>query len=201
LNILDDIQIKLEKHKSQYNYLVLLLSLKCFLINHYECHWYIFTNQLEDQEKLNENQKLSFYYFKDLNEKNIQSLHIKPIELLIMPKNKRLELLKIVESKIEDLTYDQIIIIDSYRTDPFQQDILFDYVIDNSFFDNETKKIYSKRHEDGNKLIDFAKISDEYYESALNISRQNKIKDYWKNIWGISNNYNDPTIIENLILK
>jgi hypothetical protein len=111
------------------------------LINHYECHWYIFTNQLEDQEKLNENQKLSFYYFKDLNEKNIQSLHIKPIELLIMPKNKRLELLKIVESKIEDLTYGQIIIIDSYRTDPFQQDILFDYVINNSYFDNETKKI------------------------------------------------------------
>jgi hypothetical protein len=81
------------------------------------------------------------------------------------------------------------------------QNILFDYVINNSFFDNETKKIYSKRHEDGNKLIDFAKISSEYYESALNISRQNKIKDYWKNIWGISNNYNDHTIIENLILR
>ena len=45
LIILDSKNIKLEKHKSQYNYLVLLLSLKCFLINHYECHWYIFTNQ------------------------------------------------------------------------------------------------------------------------------------------------------------
>ena len=195
-----EILLRLEQIRDSDNFLNILISLKCYLINAPESYYYIFKNQITDQQELNEKQSLSFFQIKQQNEKNLSSLGVKSTEMILMPKNKKLFILEIVDSLINDIIMDDILIFDLARLNPFINDILFEFIRNSGHFDANTKDIYKKRNKDREKLLSFVQYESEYYESCLNLSRYNKALMFWKNSWGCLEKYKETSNIDYLII-
>ena len=120
-----------------------------------------------------------------------------------MPKNKRLALIPYIENYIEELLGDNILVVDKVRFDPYQEDSLYYFIIENkSELNKNIISLYEARKIDLIKLLDYAKIEKNLYESFYLLSKRNKVVDYWKNIWGKNQSYSSDNygIIEHLIL-
>ncbi len=200
MSIKENFITQILKHKNSDSFLDYLISVKCFLINAPDSHWYIFKNSVLDQKELNEKQSLSSFQIRQINERNIEKLGLKPIDLIIFPKNRKLELLNIIDNYINDIILDDILIFDTARVNPFNTDPLYDFIDNSAFISEENKNIYQKRLNEKEKLINFFQYEPQIFNTCLNVSRYNKAIDFWKNTWGISFNYNNPTEIDYLII-
>ena len=138
--------------------------------------------------------------FKKINEDNIKKIGIKPIDLYLLPKNKKLYLINLIEEIFEDLQLK--VVYDKIRLNPFYEDVLYNFIKDHQDqFSKNIINIYKTRNKDAKYLLEEANIENQIYETCFIIARKNKITDYWINTWGGSTNYKDPTLIEHLIIK
>jgi len=199
LNTLLEISNKITQC-SQNDRLEIIISLRAFLFDSPVYYWIDFTYSKNYEQDLINCQILNPNLFKKINEDNIKKIRIKPIDLYLLPKNKKLYLINLIEEIFEDLQLN--VVYDKIRLNPFYEDALFNFIKDHQ--DQFSKNIidtYKTRNKDVNYLLDEANIEHQIYETCFVISRKNKIIDYWTNIWGQSTNYKDSTLIEHLIIK
>ena len=200
MNPIDNIKNKISKHIKSHSILDILLTIKCYLTNNEENPWYVFQGTKKDLIILEIKHSLDYFNHKEINDSILSMISIKPIELILMPQNRKISLLAYIDDLIQEHSENKFIIIDSARTNPFLRDDLFIYLSENNF-DSDILEIYKKRSEYKNKILDFANLDHYHFKTCLEKSREIKIIDYWKNIWGLGTSYNkDNSIIENLIL-
>ena len=182
--------------------LEILISMRAFILEIYECPWALIDHKNNLNDQILDLQNKSLQHYKNINERNIKKLHINPIEILILPKNKKNKLLKLVDSLIENNINEKEILFDKLRSDPFAEDNLLKFILDHS--ENININIlsnYQLRNHEAKELLSKANIHFHYYHSCFVISRMNKIKDYWINIWGIEEKYRKISFIDYIILK
>ncbi len=185
---------------SQNDRLEIIISLRAFLFDSPVYYWIDFTYSNNYEQDLTNCQILNPNILKKINEDNIKKIGIKPIDLYLLPRNKKLYLINLIEEIFEDLQLK--VVYDKIRLNPFYEDILFDFIKDHQ--DQFSKNIidtYKTRNKALNYLLEEANIEHQIYETCFIIARKNKIIDYWTNIWGGSTNYKDSTLIEHLIIK
>jgi len=200
VNPIDNIKNKISKQLKSHSILDILLTIKCYLTNNEENPWYVFQGTKKDLIILELKQSLDYFNHKNINDSILSMISIKPIELILIPQNRKISLIEYIDDLIEEYSENQIIIIDSARTNPFQKDDLFIYLSENNF-DSDILDIYKRRSEFRNKILEFANLDQHHFKTSVEKSREIKIIDYWKNIWGLGTTYNkDNSIIENLIL-
>jgi hypothetical protein len=119
-----------------------------------------------------------------------------------MPKNKRLILIDLIDEELFSFHNDYIFLIDKIRANPFEQDIVFDFINKNkSEISKSLYRIYEERNMSHKKLLSLAEIKNTIYDTCSSMSKKNKLKDYWVNLWGDSTNYSEEkSIIENIVL-
>jgi hypothetical protein len=199
LNTLSEISNKITQC-SQNDRLEIIISLRAFLFDNPVHYWIDFTYSNNYEQDLINCQISNPNLFKKINEDNIKRIGIKPIDLFLLPKNKKLFLINLIEEIFEDLEIK--IVYDKIRLNPFYEDELFDFIIDHKeHFSKNTIDTYKKRYKDVKYLLEEANIENQIYETCFTVARKNKIIDYWVNIWGVSTNYKDSTLIEHIIIK
>jgi hypothetical protein len=163
-------------------------------------YWIDFTYSEDCEKDLINCQTLNPNLFKKINEDNIKKIGIKPIDLYLLPKNKKLYLINLIEEIFEDLQLE--VVYDKVRLNPFYEDDLYNFIKDHQAkFSRNIIDTYKTRSRDLKYLLEEANIEHQIYETCFVIARKNKIIDYWTNIWGGSTNYKNPTLIEHLIIK
>jgi len=199
LNTLIEISNKITQC-SQNDRLEIIISLRAFLFDSPVYYWIDFTYSENYEKDLISCQIINPNLLKKINEDNIKKIGIKPIDLYLLPKNKKLYLINLIEEIFEDLQLK--VVYDKLRLNPFFEDDLYNFIKDHQ--DQFSKNIintYKTRNKDVNYLLEEANIEHQIYETCFAIARKNKIIDYWTNNWGSSTNYKDPTLIEHLIIK
>jgi hypothetical protein len=198
LNTLDEISNKIIQC-SQDDRLEIIISLRAFLFDSPVYYWIDFTYSDNYEKDLISCQNLSPADLKKINEDNIKKMGIKSIDLFLLPKNKKLYLINLIDEIFEDLQMK--VVFDQLRLNPFYEDNLYNFIKDyKEHFSKNIFETYKTRNKDVNFLLNEASIEHQIYETCFLISRKNKIIDYWTNIWGQSTNYKDSTLIEHLIL-
>ena len=180
-----------------------LISLKNCLTDCFDAPWTIIKNTDNLQEKLEHLQSFSQNDYKFYNEKRLRRIKVSAVDIYLMPKNKRLALIPYIENYIEELLGDNILVVDKVRFDPYQEDLLYYFIIQNkSELNKNIISLYEARKIDLSKLLDYAKVEKNLYESFYLFSKRNKVVDYWKNIWGKYQSYSSDNygIVEHLIL-
>ena len=152
MNPTDDIKNKISKHIKSHSILDILISIKCYLTNNEENPWYVFQGTKKDSIILEIKQSLDYNNHKNINDSILAMVSIKPIELILIPKNRKISLIEYIDDLIEEYSGNKIIIIDSARTNPFSEDILFNYLKTNNF-DDVIINIYNKRSESKHKIL------------------------------------------------
>jgi hypothetical protein len=199
LNTLIEISNKITQC-SQNDRLEIIISLRAFLFDSPVYYWIDFTYSNNYEQDLINCQILNPNLFKKINEDNIKKIGIKPIDLYLLPKNKKLYLINLIEEIFEDLQLK--VVYDKIRLNPFYEDVLFSFIKDHQdLFSKKIIDTYKTRNKDVNYLLEEANIEHQIYETCFVIARKNKIIDYWTNIWGQSTNYKDSTLVEHLIIK
>ena len=184
---------------SQNDRLEIIISLRAFLFDSPVHYWIDFTYSNNYEKDLVDCQNLSPIVLKKINEDNIKKIGIKSIDLFLLPKNKKLYLINLIDEIFEDLQVK--VVFDKLRLNPFYEDSLYNFIKDHrEQFSKNIIETYKTRNKDVIYLLNEASIEHQIYETCFLISRKNKIIDYWTNIWGQSTNYKDSTLIEHLIL-
>ena len=184
---------------SQNDRLEIIISLRAFLFDSPVHYWIDFTYSDNYEKDLVDCQNLSPNILKKINEDNIKKIGIKSIDLFLLPKNKKLYLINLIDEIFEDLQVK--VVFDKLRLNPFYEDSLYNFIKDHrDQFSKNIIETYKTRNKDVIYLLNEASIEHQIYETCFLISRKNKIIDYWTNIWGQSTNYKDSTLIEHLIL-
>ena len=184
---------------SQSDRLEIIISLRAFLFDSPAHYWIDFTYSDDYEKDLVNCQNLNPAILKKINEDNIKKIGLKSIDLFLLPKNKKLYLINLIDEIFEDLEVK--VVFDKLRLNPFYEDSFFDFIKEHrEQFSNNIFETYKARNKDVNFLLNEASIEHEIYETCFLMSRKNKIIDYWINIWGHSTNYKDSTLIEHLIL-
>ena len=196
----DLIKDKILKQSEHISFLEILIALKCYLTNNEENAWYIFQNNDQDQTYLLSNQNLNYLSYKQKNDSLLLLVYLKPIDIILLAKNKKINLLEFVDDLILSYTSNETVIIDYLRTNPFQEDYLFKYITEKQFH-KTIFDIYLTRNIDKQRIINLSKKKSKYYRSCAEKSKELKISDYWKNIWGLGLSYNlEKSIVDNIIL-
>jgi hypothetical protein len=199
LNTLIEISNKITQC-SQNDRLEIIISLRAFLFDDPVYYWIDFTYSDNYEADLINCQIIKPNLFKKINEDNIKKIGIKPIDLFLLPRNKKLYLINLIEEIFEDLQLN--VVYDKIRLNPFHEDVLFNFIKDHQEqFSKNIIETYQTRNKDLKYLLEEASIEHQIYETCFVIARKNKIIDYWTNIWGGSTNYKDSTLIEHLIIK
>lgn len=179
--------------------LEILISVRAFLFDNPEINGLVFENYSTYNEVLDNSKYKSNKTIKFQNEKNIKKIGLKSQDLLLLPRNKKNSLILLVDSLIEEFNF--TIVFDKIRADPFMPDDLFNFIKNNKpYFSQHNIDLFQKRTKELNSIIEFAKIEKQIYENCFTTSRKNKIRFYWINIWGLSETYLNPGIVENLLL-
>ena len=182
--------------------LEILISMRAFILDIYECPWALIDPKTNINDQIIVLQSCSLTHYKNVNEHNIKKLQLSPIDIFIMPKNKRNKLLLLIDNIIENIKEDKIIIFDVLRSDPFSEDFLLQFILkNNNSINQKIIDLYKVRNKESKDIILKANIQYDYYQSCFIRSRINKIKDYWINIWGIEEKYKSFSLIEYLIIK
>lgn len=199
MNTQSDISNKIIKC-SQENKLEILISLRAFLLGLEDCPWFIFFSNDNKSEIIKKANKKNLQYYKKINESNLRKIQIKPIDIFLLPKNKKNQLIQMLDPII--LNCDCEIIFDKLRSSPFNDDDLLDFILKNiEDFNDEIIQVFDKRSLAKNKLLKEAKITKSIYSSSFSISRKNKIIDYWKNLWGMPDKYQAQSIVDQIIIR
>lgn len=199
MNTQSDISNKIIKC-SQEDKLEILISLRAFLLGLEDCPWFIFFLNDDKSEIIKKTTKKNLNYYKKINESNLRKIQIKPIDVFLLPKNKKNKLIQILDPII--LNFDCEVIFDKLRSSPFNDDDLLDFIMENiEDFNDEIIQVFDQRSLAKNKLLKEAKITKSKYSSSFSISRKNKIIDYWKNLWGMPEKYHAQSIVDQIIIK
>lgn len=186
---------------SQLDKIEILISLRAFLLGHEDCPWFIFCKCFEAEELIIKTHAIDYLTFKKQNEANLKRINLKPIDIFLLPKNKKNIILDHINSVIDDFYPECVILHDCVRSNPYAEDYLFIYIEENdNNFSEAIYNLYKMRSIEKKKLIKDADIPKRIYETSYSISRKNKIIDYWKNTWGLSEKYIDQTIVDQIIL-
>lgn len=113
---------------SQNDRLEIIISLRAFLFDSPVYYWIDFTYSKNYEQDLINCQILNPNLFKKINEDNIKKIGIKPIDLYLLPKNKKLYLINLIEEIFEDLQLN--VVYDKIRLNPFYEDALFNFIKD-----------------------------------------------------------------------
>ena len=184
---------------SQDDRLEIIISLRAFLFDNPVYYWIDFTYSQDYEKDLVNCQNLNPIILKKINEDNIKKIGLKSIDLFLLPKNKKIYLINLIDEIFEDLQVK--VVFDTLRLNPFCEDNLFNFIKDHKdYFSKNIFETYKTRNKDVIYLLNEANIEHQIYETCFLISRKNKVIDYWINIWGQSTNYKDSTLIEHLIL-
>lgn len=176
--------------------------MRAFILDIYECPWVLIDPKTNINDQIIVLQSCSLTHYKNVNEHNIKKLQLSPIDIFIMPKNKRNKLLLLIDNIIENIKEDKIIIFDVLRSDPFSEDFLLQFILkNNNSINQKIVDLYKVRNKESKDILLRANIQYDYYQSCFIRSRINKIKDYWINIWGIEEKYKSFSLIEYLIIK
>ena len=199
MNTQSDISNKIIKC-SQEDKLEILISLRAFLLGLEDCPWFIFFPNDDKSEIIKKTTKKNLQYYKKINESNLRKIQIKPIDIFLLPKNKKIKLIQILDPII--LNFDCEVIFDKLRSSPFNDDDLLNFIMENiEDFNDEIIQVFDQRSLAKNKLLKEAKITKSKYSSSFSISRKNKIIDYWKNLWGMPEKYHAQSIVDQIIIK
>jgi len=186
---------------SQLDKIEILISLRAFLLGFEDCPWFIFCESFDAEELIKITHSQSYFSFKKQNEANLKKINLKPIDIFLLPKNKKNAILDHINSVIDDFYPECVILHDCVRSNPYTEDYLFQYIEENDFkFSEAIYKLYKLRSIEKTKLVKDADIPKRIHETIFSISRKNKIIDYWKNTWGLSERYTDQTIVDQIIL-
>jgi len=199
LNTLIEISNKITQC-SQNDRLEIIISLRAFLFDSPVHYWIDFSYSENYENDLIICQNINPNLFKKINEDNIKKIGIKPIDLFLLPRNKKLYLINLIEEIFED--FQLKVVYDKIRLNPFYKDSLYIFIKEHQEqFSKNIIETYERRNKDVNYLLEEASIEHQIYETCFLLSRKNKIIDYWINIWGGTINYKDSTLIEHLIIK
>ena len=124
LNTLIEISNKVNQC-SQNDRLEIIISLRAFLFEHPVHYWISFENHESYEEQLFSCQNLNPSEMKKINENNIRKINLKPIDLFLLPKNKKLQLISLIEEIFEDLQL--TVVYDKLRLNPFDKDDLHNF--------------------------------------------------------------------------
>lgn len=184
----------------QTNDLNYLVSLKAFLCDKNDCPWSLFYNIEELEANIQFMQNKSLSYYKDLNTLNLKKFNINQIEIYLIPRNKRNKLTDEIDEILSSQDY--IFITDELRSNPFNEDTLMNIISENqSLLSEKLIKIYTLRKEFLSRLFIFSNYNNQIFQTSMSLAKNNKIKEYWINIWGSTESYNsDLSVIESLIL-
>jgi hypothetical protein len=199
LNTLVEISNKITQC-SQNDRLEIIISLRAFLFDNPVHYWIDFTYSENYENDLIICQNINPNLFKKINEDNIKKIGIKPIDLFLLPRNKKLYLINLIEEIFED--FQLKVVYDKIRLNPFYEDSLYIFIKEHQEqFSKNIIETYKTRNKDVNYLLEEASIEHQIYETCFLLARKNKIIDYWINIWGGTTKYKDTTLIEHLIIK
>ncbi len=198
MDTLSDIKSKITK-SFQTNDQDFLISLKAFLCDKEDCPWIVIDDN-EPQQIIEYLQSKPLSYFINQNLSNIRKYRISEIDLHILPKNKKIFLINEIEEILN--SWNVIIMSDDLRCCPFDKDTLGNYIQENKDkLNEETIARYTERKQFLKKLFIFSEYKKTIYQSSSVYAKNNKIKEYWKNIWGDPRAYRDhSSSIENIIL-
>ena len=198
MDTLSDIKSKITK-SFQTNDQDFLISLKAFLCDKEDCPWIVIDDN-EPQQIIEYLQSKPLSYFINQNLSNIRKYRISEIDLHILPKNKKIFLINEIEEILD--SWNVIIMSDDLRCCPFNKDTLGNYIQENKDkLNEETIARYTERKQFLKKLFIFSEYKKTIYQSSSVYAKNNKIKEYWKNIWGDPRAYRDhSSSIENIIL-
>ena len=102
MNTLDEISNKIIQC-SQDDRLEIIISLRAFLFDSPVYYWIDFTYSDNYEKDLISCQNLSPADLKKINEDNIKKMGIKSIDLFLLPKNKKLYLINLIDEIFEDI--------------------------------------------------------------------------------------------------
>jgi hypothetical protein len=192
---------KIIAESSQNNKIDILISLRAFLADQEDYPWVYFKNIEEIPDAFSYLHSKNILHFKNINTINLRKAKISPMQIYIMPKNKRLVLIDLIDYELSDFINDYIFLVDKIRANPFEKDLVYEFLINNkSLVDKSLFAVYEERNKSHKKLLNLTEIKKPIYDTCSSVSKKNKLKDYWINIWGDSKNYSENSIIENIVI-
>ena len=192
---------KIITESSQNHKIDILISLRAFLADQEDYPWIYFKNIEEIPDVFSYLHSKNILYFKNINIANLRKAKVSPLQIYIMPKNKRLSLIELIDEELSDFMSDNIFLIDKIRANPFEDDIVFEFLLNNKkSVDKSLIAIYEERNKIHKKLLSVAEIKKPIYDTCSSMSKKNKLKDYWINLWGDSKNYFENSLIENIVI-
>jgi len=192
---------KIITESSQNNKIDVLISLRAFLADQEDYPWVYFKNIEQIPDVFAYLHSKNILQFKNVNINNLRKAKISAVQIYIMPKNKRLPLIELIDDELSDFMSDNIFLIDKIRANPFENDLVYEFLLQNKHIvDKSLFAIYEERNKIHKKLLSIAEIKKPIYDTCSSMSKKNKLKDYWINLWGDSKNYSENSIIENIVL-
>ena len=200
MNNITDLK-KIIAESSQNNKIDILISLRAFLADQEDYPWVYFKNIEEIPDAFSYLHSKNILHFKNINTINLRKAKISPVQIYIMPKNKRLVLIDLIDYELSDFINDYIFLVDKIRANPFEKDLVYEFLINNKrLVDKSLFAVYEERNKSHKKLLNLTEIKKPIYDTCSSVSKKNKLKDYWINIWGDSKNYSENSIIENIVI-
>lgn len=182
---------------SNINELNNLISLRAFLLEQEQCPWFVIEDISSLSKVIEEFEKHQNIYYKNKNTNNIKKFNITPLELYLLPKNKKLIILSLLNEIIEDLSQNSFIIEDLIRINPFNKDTLLELINSNNNLPSDIITKYNKRSQDLTKILEIAEVEKTIYSNCIYTAKKNKIIEYWRQKWGDNKNYHPDA--ENII--
>ena len=192
---------KIITESSQNNKIDILISLRAFLADQEDYPWVYFKKIEEIPDVFLYLHSKNILHFKNINTINLRKAKISPVQIYIMPKNKRLMLIDLIDDELSDFISDHIFLVDKIRANPFEDDLVYEFLSKNkSLVDKSLFAVYEERNKSHKKLLNLTEIKKPIYDTCSSMSKKNKLKDYWINLWGDSKNYSENSIIENIVI-
>ena len=197
---LSDIQKKILQC-SQNDNLEIIISLRAFLLDIPDCPYFLFTSE-NYSPLIQESQKYTLDFYRKKNEFNIRKITLKPIDIHLMPRNKKNSLIELIDGILKNNNIYDVLVYDGIRSNPYCEDELFEFIkLNMKNIDENIYKKYKLRNDDLRNIVSKTSFSNKIYFSTYDIAKKNKIKEYWKNLWGLPEKYFEEDVISNIILK
>jgi hypothetical protein len=166
-----------------------------------DCPYFLFTSE-NYSPLIQENQKYTLDFYRKKNESNIRKISLKPIDVHLMPKNKKNSLIELIDGILKNNNIIDVLVFDAIRSNPYCEDELFEFIkLNMQNIDENIYKKYKLRNDDLRNIVSKTSFSNKIYFSTYDIAKKNKIKEYWKNLWGLPEKYFEEDVISNIILK
>ena len=166
-----------------------------------DCPYFLFTSE-NYSPLIQESQKYTLDFYRKKNESNIRKITLKPIDIHLMPRNKKNSLIELIDGILKNNYIYDVLVYDGIRSNPYCEDELFEFIkLNMKNIDENIYKKYKLRNDDLRNIVSKTSFSNKIYFSTYDIAKKNKIKEYWKNLWGLPEKYFEEDVISNIILK